>query len=614
MRAWLLLTAFTSIVNYSFGQKNKPKIEEQRPVSTDEDRPVTIRLTDLVVRDRDDWFYPFGFTLKIHPGDNYTFLSDVVTPALNFNGKLKVTVTVNDGEHDSQPYNMDITVNPVNDPPVIASQTPLTTNENQALTIKLSDLTIVDPDDNQFTLGLQAGANYTLSANTITPSPNYSGPLTVPVFVNDGKVSSSVFNLKIDVLSVNDIPKITGQAALSTNENTPITIQLSNLTVTDTDNAYPTGFTLHIAPANNTYSVNGNIITPALNFEGTLSIPLRVNDGTDFSPMYNLQITVRPGNNSPTITGQIASTIDEDEIFNLLPSHLIVSDSDNSYPAGFAIRISNGPNYSVVSNQITPGKDFTGRLSVSVVVNDGTSDSAPYSFVLNVLPKNDLPVVTLEPDALIFQPTIGPIPISELLQITDAENDSITKAEITFFPQTYTPGFDELKYQGSEIIKGTFDFQRGIIELTGKAAINEYVKAIKSIQYNFIAGPSFREGKKFSITVSDKVGNSAPATREIRTKAIDIDLDIPSAFTPNGDNSNDTWEIKPLKLSEELNQAVVRVYSKGGHLLFETIGFEKEWDGRFNGEVLPSDSYFYTIDLGKNYINSSLKGIVIILR
>src|SRR5687768_1425910 len=109
MRGWLCVVLLFYTVSAS-GQGDKPRIEGQFPVSTNEDQAVTIRLTDLQVRDRDDWFYPFGFTLTVHPGDNYTVINQTVTPNTNFNGVLKVKVTVNDGENDSNPFQMDVTV------------------------------------------------------------------------------------------------------------------------------------------------------------------------------------------------------------------------------------------------------------------------------------------------------------------------------------------------------------------------------------------------------------------------------------------------------------------------------------------------------------------------
>lgn len=44
--------------------------------------------------------------------------------------------------------------------------------------------------------------------------------------------------------AVNDAPVITGQQLLSTAEDAPLTIVLADLTVTGSDNTYPTSFSL----------------------------------------------------------------------------------------------------------------------------------------------------------------------------------------------------------------------------------------------------------------------------------------------------------------------------------------------------------------------------------
>jgi len=91
-----------------------------------------------------------------------------------------------------------------------------------------------------------------------------------------------------------------------------------------------------------------------------------------------------------------------------------------------------------------------------------------------------------------------------------------------------------------------------------------------------------------------------------------IALDIPNTFTPNGDSANDTWRISSANKSQ-LKQAVIRVYNKRGLLLYETTGFEKEWDGIADGQVLPMDTYYYIIDLHLSYMKQTYKGIVTIL-
>src|SRR5919109_1129261 len=120
------LLIVTSIV-FSFGilqaqdddSNMRPRITGQRELEFYEDGSLTIQMTDLEVRDRDDWFYPIGFTMKLYPGENYTLYEYTVISALDFYGELRVPVTVNDGEEDSEIFYLKITVHPVNDPPII---------------------------------------------------------------------------------------------------------------------------------------------------------------------------------------------------------------------------------------------------------------------------------------------------------------------------------------------------------------------------------------------------------------------------------------------------------------------------------------------------------------
>src|SRR5262245_38435782 len=94
-------------------------------------------------------------------------------------------------------------------------------------------------------------------------------------------------------------PTITGQAGpLSTPEDTALAITLSAVTVTDPDSSFPTGFTLTVQNGSN-YTHAGNTITPAANFNGALSVPVTVNDGTSDSNVFNLSVTVTAVNDAP---------------------------------------------------------------------------------------------------------------------------------------------------------------------------------------------------------------------------------------------------------------------------------------------------------------------------
>lgn len=72
-------------------------------------------------------------------------------------------------------------------------------------------------------------------------------------------------------------------------------------------------------------------------------------------------------------------------------------------------------------------------------------------------------------------------------------------------------------------------------------------------------------------------------------------INVPNAFTPNGDGVNDTWEIELIDIYPE---AQIEIYNRWGDMVyFASKGYSKPWDGTFKGRELPIDSYFYVIDL-----------------
>ena len=169
-----------------------PVITGQTVVSTNEEQPLDIEFSHLVVTDVDNAF-PTGFTLTVLPNPGYSLVDNTITPNTNVTGNIAVRVQVNDGALNSNIYNLQVTVNPINDPPVITGQSPLTILEDNPLTFLISHLTIADPDNaSGFTFSLGTGSNYSVSGgNIITPGAHFNGTLSVPVTVSDGGATSA---------------------------------------------------------------------------------------------------------------------------------------------------------------------------------------------------------------------------------------------------------------------------------------------------------------------------------------------------------------------------------------------------------------------------------------
>jgi gliding motility-associated-like protein len=82
------------------------------------------------------------------------------------------------------------------------------------------------------------------------------------------------------------------------------------------------------------------------------------------------------------------------------------------------------------------------------------------------------------------------------------------------------------------------------------------------------------------------------ASDEVVVKVLKMPA-IPNVFTPNGDGINDKWEIAYL---ESYPGSSVKVFNRYGQLVFESKGYGKPWDGKYNGKDLPAGTYYYIVD------------------
>ena len=89
---------------------------------------------------------------------------------------------------------------------------------------------------------------------------------------------------------------------------------------------------------------------------------------------------------------------------------------------------------------------------------------------------------------------------------------------------------------------------------------------------------------------------------------------IPTAFTPDGDQTNDTWKLE--NIDDIYPNNVVSVYNRLGNKVFEAQQGsynQMPWDGTFNGQELPVGSYYYIIEYNDNTTEKT-NGIVTIIK
>jgi gliding motility-associated-like protein len=83
----------------------------------------------------------------------------------------------------------------------------------------------------------------------------------------------------------------------------------------------------------------------------------------------------------------------------------------------------------------------------------------------------------------------------------------------------------------------------------------------------------------------------------------DFEIDIPEAFTPDGDNVNDAFVIPGI---ENYPKNKLTIFNRWGNEVFYAEGYDNSWIGTANRGIvlgdpeLPTATYYYILDLNGN--------------
>ena len=77
------------------------------------------------------------------------------------------------------------------------------------------------------------------------------------------------------------------------------------------------------------------------------------------------------------------------------------------------------------------------------------------------------------------------------------------------------------------------------------------------------------------------------------------DCTVPTIITPNGDLINDRWEI-PCLVGSDFPNSVVIVFNQWGDEVFRASNYKNDWEGTYNGQPLPTGTYYFIVNLGSD--------------
>jgi len=95
----------------------------------------------------------------------------------------------------------------------------------------------------------------------------------------------------------------------------------------------------------------------------------------------------------------------------------------------------------------------------------------------------------------------------------------------------------------------------------------------------------------YSVTVTDSCGSASDNI--IVTGQQVCDIYFPKAFTPNNDGLNDIFRILG---AYNIGEFRLVVYNRWGQKVFESLDYSKGWNGSFNGQLQPPQTYVWTCE------------------
>ncbi|WP_224815062.1 tandem-95 repeat protein [Hasllibacter sp. MH4015] len=466
----------TAEVTVTVTPVNDDPVAVDDSASTMEDESVVI---DLIGNDTD----VDGDTLELASVSVDPALGEVVdngdgtvtfTPAPDYNGPVTIDYTVSDGNGGTDDGQAVVSVGAVNDGPV-AEDDSATTDEDTPITIDVLD-NDSDPDGDTLEI---VGATVDPAQGTVevignelvfTPTENYNGPAEITYTVTDNNGGTDTATVNVTVTPVNDDPVAVDDIE-TTDEDVAVVVDLLG-NDTDVD-----GDTLELAsvsvdPALGEVVDNGDgtvTFTPALNYNGPVTINYTVSDGNGGTDEGEAIVSVGAVNDGPVAVDDSASTDEDTTVTIDAVENDTDADGDDLTIISATVDPAQGT-VDIVDNKLefTPADDFNGVAEITYTIADGNGGTDTGLVTVDVAGVNDGPVANDDPievdedDSVTFNPTDNDTDDDgdtlTVTDITDPANGTLTDngdGTYTYEPDPNFNGTDEVTYTVSDGNGGT---------------------------------------------------------------------------------------------------------------------------------------------------------------
>jgi hypothetical protein len=321
------------------------------------------------------------------------------TAAQDWNGTETISFTADDTDGSTDTKSINVTVNPVNDAPVISNIPDQTINEGETFTTINLDDYVSDADNTDAEIIWTYSGNTELTVSiasrvaTITiPSIEWNGAETITFTATDPGALNDSDAAVFTVTSVNNMPVVSDIPNQTINEGeTFATINLDDY-VNDTDNTD--------AEIAWTYSGNTELIVsivtrvatitiPSIEWNGDETITFTATDPSGLSNSDAATFTVNAVNDAPIVSDIPSQTINEGETFATINLDDYVNDTDNTdaeivwtYSGNTELTVSIASRVATIT---IPSIDWNGAETITFTATDpgalSDNDAATFTVV-----------------------------------------------------------------------------------------------------------------------------------------------------------------------------------------------------------------------------------------
>ncbi len=552
----------TGVVTIKIVGTNDSPVAIDASASVDEDQSIVIDLSDKVSDvDGDTLTITAALADPSLGSVSVNGLKVVFTPAENYNGPATINYTVSDGEGGSASGHVAVTVNPVNDAPVLGDDI-VQAREDIPFTVNVlaNDTDADGPLTADMVTEFTQGANGTVAYNgdgtfTYTGNPNFFGADSFTYTVNDGAGGVRTATVAVNVLPENDAPTADTLEVSGAEDDARIPITFSG---SDIDGSITVGLITSL-PVNGKLYHESRLVETAPSFanlgpghvwfvpdpdwNGETAFEYKVidNEGRISSPA-TVAIKVAAVNDAPVLGDDTATTAEDTPVvIDVLAND---SDADSSLTVDMITEWTQGSHGRVALKTdgtftYTPNANYNGSDSFTYTVDDGAGGVRTATVNVEVTPVNDQPVLGL--DFIRMTEDGGTFTFDVLANDADPDGTTLTGANIVSFTLpfngaltknpdgtfSFTPNAD---WFGNETITYTVD------DGAGGVATQTVILAVASVN----DAPTIQAFQPSLILRED---NPSATTSRVNMLVTDIDGPQPqydlTGWTQVGENS---WE------------------------------------------------------------------------